>query len=98
MSSPQIRKQNISNMESPNKWSLKMSKNLDLEIIHHPPKMRSVVNLIIAMERMRAGMFECKDEELLSFMLESIVEGEHIKKQTIPTACRVKRKEIMDGF
>lgn len=66
-------------MESQKKLSLKMSKNLDMEIIHHPPKMRSVVNLIIAMERMKAGMFEYRDEELLSFMLESIVEGEHIQ-------------------
>lgn len=74
----------FSNMESQKKWSLKMSKNLDMEIIHHPPKMRSVVNLIIAMERMKTGMFECRDEDLLSLMLESLVEGEHVEtnKQT----------------
>lgn len=69
----------MSNMESQTKWSQKMSKNLDMEIVHHPPKMRSVVNLIIAMERMKADIFECRDEELLSLMLESIVEGEHVK-------------------
>lgn len=68
-------------MESQKKWSLKMSKNLDMEIIHHPPKMRSVVNLIIALERMKAGTLEFKDEELLSFMLESIVKGEQTNKQ-----------------
>lgn len=68
-------KPNNNNMESQNKWSLKMSEGLDMEIVHHPPKMRSVVNLIIAMERLKASMFEFRDEELLSFMLESIVEG-----------------------
>lgn len=69
-------------MESQKKLSLKMSKNLDMEIIHHPPKMRSVVNLIIAMERMKAGMLEYRDEELLSFMLESIVEEHKVFKHT----------------
>lgn len=74
-------KQNNSNMESQNKWSVKMSKGLDMEIIHHPPKMRSVVNLIIAMERLQtAGMFEFRDEELLSFMRESFIEGKLNKK------------------
>lgn len=74
-------KQNNSNMESQNKWSMKMSEGLDMEIIHHPPKMRSVVNLIIAMERLKAaGMFEFRDEELLSFMRESIIEGKLNKK------------------
>lgn len=68
-----------------------MSQNLDMEIIHHPPKMRSVVNLIIAMERMKADMFEGRDEELLSFMLESIVEGEHVQTKQVPTVCRVKK-------
>lgn len=67
-------------MESQNKWSLKMSESLDMEIIHHPPKMRSVVNLIIAMERLKAGMFEFRDEEVLSFMRESIIEGKLNKK------------------
>lgn len=82
--SADLKKIHYSNMESQKKLSLKMSKNLDMEIIHHPPKMRSVVNLIIAMERMKASMFEYRDEELLSFMLESIVEGERIQtnKQT----------------
>lgn len=76
-------KQNNSNMESQNKWSLKMSEGLDMEIIHHPPKMRSVVNLIIAMERLKAGMFEFRDEELLSFMRESIIEGK-LNERTKP--------------
>lgn len=82
-------------MESQKKWSLKMSENLDMEIIQHPPKMRSVVNLIIALERMRAGTFECRDEELPSFVLESIVEGELVQtnpdKRKIPAACRVEK-------
>uniref|UniRef100_A0A8D3AM04 Interleukin-1 beta n=1 Tax=Scophthalmus maximus TaxID=52904 RepID=A0A8D3AM04_SCOMX len=64
-------------------WSNKMPQGLDLEISHHPMTMRRVVNLIIAMERLRAGAgseplgTEFRDENLLSVMLESIVE-EHI--------------------
>lgn len=61
-------------MESANKWSL--SKGLDMEIVHHVPKMRSVVNLVIAMERLKAGVMELHDGELLSLMLENTVEGE----------------------
>lgn len=89
-------KQNNSNMESQNKWSLKMSESLDMEIIHHPPKMRSVVNLIIAMERLKAGMFEFRDEELLSFMRESIIEERVVFETTsAPTQEYIKTEESL---
>lgn len=61
-------------MESANKWSL--SQGLDMEIVHHAPKMRSVVNLVIAMERLKAGVMELHDGELLSLILENTVDGE----------------------
>ncbi|KAG7490333.1 interleukin-1 beta [Solea senegalensis] len=60
-----------------------MPKGLDLEISQHPLTMRRVVNLIIAMERLKASRSESvlstefRDENLLNIMLESIVE-EHI--------------------
>ncbi|XP_017283247.1 interleukin-1 beta [Kryptolebias marmoratus] len=61
-------------------WTQKMPKGMGLEIFHHPTSMRHVANLIIAMERLRAGVSErvlstdFRDENLLSIMLESIVE------------------------
>uniref|UniRef100_A0A3B4VAD3 Interleukin-1 n=1 Tax=Seriola dumerili TaxID=41447 RepID=A0A3B4VAD3_SERDU len=64
-------------------WSSKMPKGLDLEISHHPMTMRRVANLIIAMERLKAGTSESvlstefRDENLLNIMMENIVE-EHI--------------------
>lgn len=80
-----------------------MSEGLDMEIIHHPPKMRSVVNLIIAMKRMENSLFEFRDEELLSFMRESIIEGE-LSKKTKPNyayvlqiVLRERKKKCCDG-
>ncbi|XP_028269439.1 interleukin-1 beta-like [Parambassis ranga] len=62
-------------------WSLKMPKGLDLEISHHPLTMRRVVNLIVAMERLKSHKSsesvqgtEFREENLLNIMLESIVE------------------------
>lgn len=61
-------------------WSPKMPKGLNLEISHHSLTMRHVVNLIIAIERLKNGATESilctdfTDENLLSIMLESIVE------------------------
>nr|AZL87291.1 interleukin-1 beta [Trachinotus ovatus] len=69
---------NISQM-----WSPKLPKGLDLEISHHPMTMKHVANLIIALERLRAGTpesvlsTEFRDENLVGIMLESLVE-EHI--------------------
>nr|BAM66989.1 interleukin 1 beta [Paralichthys olivaceus] len=64
-------------------WSAKMPQGLNLEISHHPMTMRSVVNLIIAMERLKGSHSESvlstsfTDENLLNIMMENIVE-EHI--------------------
>ncbi|XP_030000503.1 interleukin-1 beta-like [Sphaeramia orbicularis] len=61
-------------------WSPKLPKGIDLEISQHPLKMRSVVNLVIAIERLKQSASESvldtdfKDENLLSIMLDSIVE------------------------
>lgn len=69
---------NVSDM-----WSPKMPEGLELEYVHHPLTMKRVVNLIIAMERLKAGgsepvlSTEFRDEHLLSIMLESIVEGNY---------------------
>ncbi|KAM9857790.1 interleukin-1 beta-like [Aulostomus maculatus] len=62
------------------KWSSKMPNGLSLEVSHHPLTMRSVVNLIIAMERLKGSQAESvlstefRDEHLLNIMLEDIVE------------------------
>lgn len=64
-------------MEAEMKYKIpKMPKGLDLEFTHHPLTMRRVVNLIVAIERFKGS--RCIDSEnLLNFMLESLVE-EHI--------------------
>lgn len=60
----------------------KMPEGLDLEISHHPLTMKSVVNLIIALDRMKSISSsesllstEFRDENLLNIMLETVVEG-----------------------
>lgn len=69
-------KSNMSNM-----WSSKMPKGLDLEISNHPVTLKSVVNLIIAMERLKSSASESllstdfSDENLINIMLDNIVEG-----------------------
>ncbi|TMS03291.1 Interleukin-1 beta [Larimichthys crocea] len=62
-------------------WSHKMPMGLDLEVTHHPRTMKHVVNLIIAIERLKSSSSELllsasefRDENLLSFVLENIVE------------------------
>uniref|UniRef100_H3BVV5 Interleukin-1 n=1 Tax=Tetraodon nigroviridis TaxID=99883 RepID=H3BVV5_TETNG len=59
----------------------KMPEGLDLEISHHPLTMKSVVNLIIALDRMKSISSsesllstEFRDENLLNIMLETVVE------------------------
>uniref|UniRef100_A0A8C6PJS0 Interleukin-1 n=1 Tax=Nothobranchius furzeri TaxID=105023 RepID=A0A8C6PJS0_NOTFU len=65
-------------------WSKKMPQGLGLEISHQPHSMRHVANLIIAIERLKAGTSEdvlstdFRDENLLSVVLESIVEEKNI--------------------
>ncbi|KAM4578353.1 interleukin-1 beta-like [Fundulus diaphanus] len=69
-------------------WTKKMPKGVDLEISHQLPSMRCVANLIIAMERLKAGMSEkvlstdFSDETLLNIMLESVVEERFIVERT----------------
>ncbi|KAM4746709.1 interleukin-1 beta-like [Anableps anableps] len=69
-------------------WTKKMPKGVDLEISQQPPSMRCVANLIIAMERLKAGMSEVvlsptfSDECLLNIMLESVVEERFIFERT----------------
>lgn len=64
-------------------WSSKMPEGLDLEISEHPLKMKSVVNLVIALERLRGSSSESlstefRDENLINMMLENVVEGNFI--------------------
>lgn len=68
-------------------WSHKMPMGLDLEVTHHPRTMKHVVNLIIAIERLKGSSSELllsasefRDENLLSFVLENIVEGNDTEK------------------
>ncbi|XP_041793891.1 interleukin-1 beta-like [Chelmon rostratus] len=74
-------KSNVSEM-----WSPKMPKGLELEITHHPMTMKRVVNLIIAMERLKDSRSESllstefRDESLLNIMLDSIVEEQIVFK------------------
>lgn len=76
-------------MESQKKWTLKMAEGVDMEISHQPPKMRNVVNLIIAMERLKASVSETllstefRDEQLFNLMLESVVEGDFPKQPSL---------------
>nr|XP_004555832.2 interleukin-1 beta-like [Maylandia zebra]XP_004555833.2 interleukin-1 beta-like [Maylandia zebra] len=81
-------------------WSLKMPKGLDLEVSHHPVTMKSVVNLIIAMERLKTSKSEpvlstdFQDENLLSIMLESIVEEHSVIERTGAPPQFTSRDEI----
>nr|ANS56708.1 interleukin 1 beta [Lutjanus peru] len=67
-------------------WRPKMPEGLDIEITQHPLTMKSVVNLIIAMERLKGSTSESlrgtefRDENLLSMMLESIVEEQEVSE------------------
>lgn len=81
-------KSNVSEM-----WSPKMPKGLELEITHHPMTMKRVVNLIIAMERLKDSRSESllstefRDESLLNIMLDSIVEGNHTSNTLFQHCC-----------
>uniref|UniRef100_A0AAZ1XZF4 Interleukin-1 n=1 Tax=Oreochromis aureus TaxID=47969 RepID=A0AAZ1XZF4_OREAU len=83
-----------------NEWSLKMPTGLDLEVSHHPVTMKRVVNLIIAMERLKTSnsepvlSTEFQDESLLSIMLESIVEEHSIIERTAGPPQFTSRDEI----
>ncbi|XP_056131520.1 interleukin-1 beta-like [Lampris incognitus] len=71
------------------RWTSRMPQGLDLEISQHPLTMKSVVNLIIAMERLKDTTksespmsSEFRDEDLLNIMLESAVEEEFVFEVT----------------
>lgn len=60
----------------------KMPEGLDLEISNHPLTMKSVVNLIIALDRLKGSSSsesllstEFRDENLLNIMMDSVMEG-----------------------
>lgn len=63
----------------------KMPEGLGLEISHHPLTMKSVVNLIIALDRLKGSSSssssetllstEFRDENLLNIMMDTVVEG-----------------------
>ncbi|KAF3851419.1 hypothetical protein F7725_013191 [Dissostichus mawsoni] len=91
-------KRNMSQM-----WS---SDGLDFEITHHPLTMRKVVNLIIAMERMKDSestlSTEFRDENLLNFIMDSIVEEQIVFEcASVPpaqiTRTGVEQQNITDG-
>ncbi|XP_023199756.1 interleukin-1 beta-like [Xiphophorus maculatus] len=69
-------------------WTKKMPKGVDLEISHQPPSMRCVANLIIAMERLKAGMSESvlspdfSDEE--RFIIERTGPGKFSRREEHP--------------
>ncbi|KAI3372550.1 hypothetical protein L3Q82_023034 [Scortum barcoo] len=72
-------------------WRPKMPEGLDLEIIHHPLTMKQVVNLIVALGRLKGNKQELvlstefRDEQLLDIMLESIVEEEVVfERSAVP--------------
>ncbi|KAM9394371.1 interleukin-1 beta-like [Pholidichthys leucotaenia] len=75
-------------MDNSEMWSHKMPKGLNLEIAHHPMTMKRVANLIIAMERLKAGSSESvlstdfQDEHLLNIMLENFVEERLVLETT----------------
>ncbi|XP_027890633.1 interleukin-1 beta-like [Xiphophorus couchianus] len=71
-------------------WTKKMPKGVDLEISHQPPSMRCVANLIIAMERLKAGMSESvlspdfSDEERFIFERTSAGPGQFSRREEHP--------------
>nr|AAP33156.1 interleukin-1b [Pagrus major] len=73
-------------------WGPKMPNGLDLEITHHPLTMKRVVNLIIAMERLKGNVSESPrsteftDENLLNMLLESAVEERIVFERTATPA------------
>lgn len=60
-----------------------MPEGLDLDISHHPLTMKSVVNLIIALDRLKGSSgssesllsTEVNEENLLNIMIDTVVEG-----------------------
>ncbi|KAI9545892.1 hypothetical protein NQZ68_032605 [Dissostichus eleginoides] len=87
-------------------WSSDVLSGLDFEITHHPLTMRKVVNLIIAMERMKDSestlSTEFRDENLLNFIMDSMVEEQIVFEcASVPpaqiTRTGVEQQNITDG-
>ncbi|XP_035514459.1 interleukin-1 beta-like [Morone saxatilis] len=82
-------------------WRSKMPQGLDLEVTHHPLTMRRVVNLIIAMERLKGFSSESllstefTDDNLLNMVLENVVEEKIVfERGTTPAAQYSRRREV----
>ncbi|XP_033974622.1 interleukin-1 beta-like [Trematomus bernacchii] len=87
-------------------WSSDVQSGLDFEITHHPLTMRKVVNLIIAMERMKGSestlSTEFRDENLLNFIMDSIVEEKIVFERASAPPAQITRtgeepQNITDG-
>ncbi|KAM6930403.1 interleukin-1 beta [Xenentodon cancila] len=87
-------------------WGKVLPAGLNLEISRHPLTMRRVVNLIITMERLKTPKTESvistdfRDENLLSFMLESIVEEQIVfERSSAPSAQLISEHQcsVTDG-
>ena len=74
-----------------------MPQGLDLEISHHPLTMRRVVNLVVAMERLKASKseFSCstefRDEDLLNMIVESAMEGRQTSAHRV-SSCQLSSR------
>ncbi|KAI4821250.1 hypothetical protein KUCAC02_029192 [Chaenocephalus aceratus] len=79
-------------------WSSDVQSGLDFEITHHPLTMRKVVHLIIAMERMKGSestlSTEFRDENLLNFIMDSIVEEQIVFECASAPPAQITRTEV----
>ncbi|XP_053727055.1 interleukin-1 beta isoform X1 [Synchiropus splendidus] len=82
-------------------WRPHLPEGLDLELISHPHSLRSVVNLVIAVGRLKNGESEpvlstaFTDENLLDIMLDSIVEEQVVfELMSAPPAPFLKNDEF----
>lgn len=83
-------------------WSPNTPEELDLEVSEPPVTMRQVVNLIIAMERLNKGVrqpllsSDFTDENLLSILLESMVE-ERFVPDVFSEPCQFVRTQELES-
>ncbi|NP_001267019.1 interleukin-1 beta isoform X1 [Takifugu rubripes] len=80
-----------------------MPEGLELEITHHPLTMKSVVNLVIAMERLKGNRSESllstefRDENLLSMMMDTIVEEQIVfERYSAPPVQKYMRMSMQE--
>ncbi|CAL8345849.1 unnamed protein product [Lota lota] len=75
-------------------WSSRMPQGMDLEIAHHPLTMRHVVNLVIAIDRLKGRQSEkvqsseFRDEDLLNILLENALDEQLVLELTEATPSR----------